>query len=79
MLGVMSETLDDELESMSGDEDFFSVARTMPFVAVQGEIIVLECHVHADERRRTFDAECCHTLVDCVQSIFWRAVSGAEQ
>lgn len=34
MLGVMSETLDEEEASMRGVEDFFSVARTMPFVAV---------------------------------------------
>lgn len=29
----MRETLDKEGGSMSGDDDFFSVARTMPFVA----------------------------------------------
>lgn len=34
MLGVMSETLEREGGSMSGDEDFFSVAKTIPFVAV---------------------------------------------
>jgi hypothetical protein len=34
MFGVMSETLDNDGGSMSGDEDFFSVARTMPLVAV---------------------------------------------
>jgi hypothetical protein len=33
MLGVMRETLDREGGSMSGEDDFFSVARTMPFVA----------------------------------------------
>lgn len=33
MLGVMSETLEEEAASMSGDDDFFSVARTMPFDA----------------------------------------------
>lgn len=33
MLGVMREIFDDEEASISGDEDFFSVARTMPFVA----------------------------------------------
>lgn len=31
--GVMEETLDSDGGSMSGDEDFFSVARTTPFVA----------------------------------------------
>jgi hypothetical protein len=34
MFGVMSETFESDGGSMSGDEDFFSVARTMPFVAV---------------------------------------------
>ena len=33
MFGVMRLILEDEVESISGDEDFFSVARTMPFVA----------------------------------------------
>lgn len=33
MLGVMSETLEREGGSMRGDEDFFSVAKTMPLVA----------------------------------------------
>lgn len=34
MLGVMSETFEDEEASMSGVEDFFSVARTMPLAAL---------------------------------------------
>lgn len=33
MLGVMRETLEDEDASMRGEDDFFSVARTIPFVA----------------------------------------------
>ena len=33
MSGVMRETLEREGGSMRGEEDFFSVARTMPFVA----------------------------------------------
>lgn len=33
MLGVIRETLLLEEASMRGEEDFFSVARTMPFVA----------------------------------------------
>lgn len=33
MFGVMRLILEDEEASISGDEDFFSVARTMPFVA----------------------------------------------
>jgi len=34
MLGVMSEILEREGGSISGEEDFFSVARTTPLVAV---------------------------------------------
>jgi hypothetical protein len=34
MLGVMRLIFDDDCESMSGEDDFFSVARTMPLVAV---------------------------------------------
>lgn len=34
MFGVMRLTLDDDEESMRGDDDFFSVASTMPFVAL---------------------------------------------
>lgn len=33
MFGVIRLTFDDDAESMRGDDDFFSVARTMPFVA----------------------------------------------
>ena len=36
MLGVISETLESEGGSMRGEEDFFSVARTMPLVALGG-------------------------------------------
>lgn len=35
MFGVMREILDNEGASMRGDDDFFSVARTMPFVAIR--------------------------------------------
>jgi hypothetical protein len=35
-LGVMRLIFDDDCESMSGDEDFFSVARTIPLVAEYG-------------------------------------------
>jgi len=33
IFGVIKEILERDGGSMSGDEDFFSVARTMPFVA----------------------------------------------
>lgn len=35
MFGVTRLTFDDDAESMRGDDDFFSVARTIPFVAAQ--------------------------------------------
>jgi len=35
MLGVIRLTFEREGGSMRGDEDFFSVARTMPLVAVE--------------------------------------------
>ena len=35
MFGVMRETFEREGGSMSGDEDFFSVARTTPLVALE--------------------------------------------
>jgi hypothetical protein len=34
MFGVMRLILEDEEASINGDEDFFSVARTIPFVAM---------------------------------------------
>jgi hypothetical protein len=44
MLGVMRLTLDDECESISGDDDFFSVARTIPLVAdIIGQLSPLSC------------------------------------
>jgi len=35
MFGVMREIFEDEEASMRGVEDFFSVARTIPFVAMK--------------------------------------------
>lgn len=35
MSGVMRETFERDGGSMRGEEDFFSVASTMPFVAVE--------------------------------------------
>lgn len=37
MFGVMRLTFERDGGSMRGEEDFFSVARTMPFVADEGE------------------------------------------
>ena len=49
--------------------DFFSVARTMPLAAES-----ISCVVVVDSGwywKRTFYAEGCDALVDCVESIFW--------
>jgi len=39
MSGVIKEILEREGGSMSGEEDFFSVASTIPFVAVEDQRI----------------------------------------
>jgi hypothetical protein len=73
MLGVMRETLEREGGSMRGDEDFFSVARTTPFVAAQCQSII-------DERCRgtTFDAQRSDALIDSIEGIFCPRVSVPE-
>lgn len=49
MLGVMLLILDKELWSARGEDDFFSVARTIPFVAIHGQRqFVLECLVRRE-------------------------------
>ena len=37
IFGVIKLTFESEGGSMRGDDDFFSVARTMPFVAIGGQ------------------------------------------
>lgn len=44
MLGVMRLILDSDEGSASGEDDFFSVARTIPLVAVIGEVSKTTCH-----------------------------------
>src|SRR5690242_15372953 len=73
MLGVMRLILDREDGSARGDEDFFSVARTMPFVATMWvRLGALEGGV--GDGGLTLDAESCYALVDSVESIFYRFV-----
>ena len=76
MFGVMRLTFDDEDESMSGDEDLFSVARTIPLVASQ----LLAIAEKLDEFIHTLDTQGCDTLVDGVQSIFnlYQLAAGGE-
>jgi hypothetical protein len=40
MLGVTREILDSELGSARGEDDFFSVARTIPLVAALGQSVM---------------------------------------
>lgn len=68
MLGVMRLILDREAGSVRGDDDFFSVAKTIPLVADIVNTIVGQCDAAC---RPTFDAKGCYTLVDCVQSILY--------
>ena len=53
MFGVMELTFVREGGSINGDEDFFSVARTIPLVAVH--MISLELMNTWSFRRHTFD------------------------
>lgn len=44
MFGVMRETFESEGGSIRGEDDFFSVARTTPFVALR----IDQSHVYVD-------------------------------
>lgn len=70
MLGVIRETLEEDDESMSGDDDFFSVASTMPLVAGKRLALISPGDAHA----YTFDPQGRYTLVYCVQRIFWCSI-----
>lgn len=62
---------------MRGEDDFFSVARTIPLVAVEHQCIRVsktELPRWADSTEHvgdTFDSDGSDTLVDSVQGIFW--------
>jgi hypothetical protein len=58
MLGVMRAILEDEWASISGDDAFFSVARTMPFVASRSQLPRV-----IDDEVPTFDAKSSDALV----------------
>ena len=64
MLGVMRLTFEREGGSIRGEEDFFSVARTMPFVALEG--VRWGWAGWGGGGGRTFDSQSCYTLVDGV-------------
>lgn len=69
MSGVIRETLEREGGSMRGEEDFFSVARTMPLVAVT---ILSVCGRQCGKviSGQTFYSEGSYSLVYGVQGIF---------
>ena len=58
-------TFESEGGSIKGDDDFFSVASTMPFVAAK---VIRDLRKRADYivRQVTFDTQCSDTLVDCI-------------
>ena len=66
IFGVISETFESEGESMSGDDDFFSVARTTPFVAFG----VISTGLQGEAESPTFDTEGSDTLIDSIECIF---------
>jgi hypothetical protein len=63
MFGVIRLTFEREGGSIKGDDDFFSVARTMPFVATRVIRILCKSLGH-DIWQLTFDAQGSNTLVD---------------
>lgn len=54
MLGVMRETLESEGGSMRGEEDFFSVARTIPLVAVLAYLVNIQAKENLSKYGRPF-------------------------
>ena len=58
-------TLDDDCESISGDDDFFSVARTIPLVAKYVSYVFAVTHAISN----TFDSERRDTLVDSIERV----------
>jgi hypothetical protein len=66
MLGVIRLIFSDDVESMSGDDDFFSVARTMPLVACSRQPLSAKI---CPQCKRTLDTQRGNTLVDGGESI----------
>lgn len=66
MFGVMRETFDSEGGSMRGEDDFFSVARTTPFVALEGNQFHFYVHILL---KLTLDSQRCDALIDCIKGI----------
>lgn len=66
MFGVIRLIFDEDVESMSGDDDFFSVARTIPLVAKL--ILAIVSIVLA--KQHTLNTQRGNTLVDGIQGVF---------
>lgn len=79
MSGVMRLILDREEGSARGDEDFFSVARTIPLVAAGPVSMNIFSHHLLELAVLALDTECGHTLVDCVQGILCKAISACSR
>jgi hypothetical protein len=69
MSGVIRLIFWRDVGSVSGEDDFFSVARTMPFVAMTRLACLAACRLV--QVRRTLDAECCHSLVNRIEGILY--------
>jgi hypothetical protein len=78
MLGVMRETFERDGGSMRGDEDFFSVARTTPFVAIVVEDVSESVDEEVAGGILTFDSQCSNSLIYGVQGILLDKVSNIQ-
>jgi hypothetical protein len=69
IFGVMKLTFERDGGSMRGEDDFFSVARTMPFVAKR-KVNIWTRSIFKVKPERTFNTQCRDTLIDSIQGIF---------
>lgn len=64
-------TFEREGGSIRGEDDFFSVARTIPLVAIiKGSMLATDCYNGRAKMPGTFDTKGCYTLVYSIQGIF---------
>lgn len=68
IFGVIKLTFEREGGSIRGEDDFFSVARTMPLVAMEG--LTTGQLTYQALFLLTLDSKCSNALVDSVQGIF---------
>jgi hypothetical protein len=76
--GVINETFDRDGGSIRGDDDFFSVARTTPFVAKKGKTSLTnpsgQKHIDICGIDVTFDTKRSDALVHGIQSVLCNAL-----